>query len=65
MNQLAMAVAREALRVRSFEGRPAVDRLLAIAFFLAVFAVEIAIVQFAGPEPPLALEGQALVLPIT
>ncbi len=65
MNQTAIAVSREALRVRGFKGRPVVDRLLAIAFFLVVFSIEIAIVQFAGLEPPLALDGQTFVVPIT
>jgi hypothetical protein len=65
MNQLAMADVREASRVRGFEKRLMADRLLAIAFFLAAFAVEIAIVQFAGSEPPLALDGQPFVVPIT
>ena len=48
-----------------FERRLMADRVFAIASFLAVFAVEIAIVQFAGPKPPLALDGQTYVLPIT
>lgn len=65
MSRLAMVDVREASRVRGFEGRLVADRVLAIAFFLAVFAVEIAIVQFAGLEPPLALDGQQFVLPIS
>ena len=65
MNQLAMADVREASRVRGFERRLMADRVFAIAFFLAVFAVDIAIVQFAGPKPPLALDGQPFVLPIS
>lgn len=65
MNQLAMADVREASRVHGFERRLMADRVFAIAFFLTVFAVEIAIVQFAGPKPPLALDGQPFVLPIS
>ncbi len=65
MNQLAMVDVREASRVRGFERRLVADRVLAIAFFLAVSAVEIAIVQFAGLEPPLALDAQPIVVPIT
>ncbi len=60
MNRLAMVDVREASRVRGFERRLVADRVLAIAF-----AVEIAIVQFAGLEPPLALDAQPIVVPIT
>jgi hypothetical protein len=65
MSRLAMVDVREASSIRGFENRLTADRVFAIAFFLAVFAVEIAIVQFAGLEPPLALDSQTFVLPIS
>lgn len=65
MNRLTMADVRVALRAGGLEKRRMVDRVFAIAFVLAVFAVEVAVVQFAGPQPPVPLDGETYVLPIT
>jgi hypothetical protein len=41
------------------------DRMLALALIVALFAAEIAIVRFAGPDSPLAVDGQTYIVPIT
>jgi hypothetical protein len=45
--------------------RPVTDFMFAIAFFVAVFAVEIAVVEFAGPHSSLVGDKQVMILPIT
>ena len=45
--------------------RPVMDLMFAIVFFVAVFAVEIALVEFAGSEPSLVGDKQVMILPIT
>jgi len=65
MSWLDMADVRWSLGVRRYERDPIADCIFAIVFFVAVFAAEIAIVHFAGPEPPLVQDGQTILLPIT
>jgi hypothetical protein len=65
MSRLDMADVHGSLGVRRYERGPIADCIFAIVFFVAVFATEIAIVHFAGPEPPLVQDGQTTVLPIT
>jgi hypothetical protein len=65
MSRLDMAAVQDSLGVRGFERSRIADCIFAIVFSAAVFAAEIAIVQFAGPKPPLAQDGQTILLPIT
>ena len=65
MSRLDTVDVHWSLEVRGFETRRIADCIFAIGFFVAVFAAEIAIVQFAGPTPPVTRDEQVVVLPIT
>jgi hypothetical protein len=65
MSRLDIADVHWSSNVRGYERRVITDCIFAVGFFVAIFAAEIAIVHFAGPEPPLAEDGQTYVVPIT
>jgi hypothetical protein len=65
MSWLDLADVRWSPGVRRYKSGPIADSIFVIVFFVAVFAAEIAIVHFAGPEPPLVQDGQTILLPIT
>ena len=65
MNPRAMANVRKASRARAIDTRLVADRIFALALILALFAAEIAVVQFAGRASPPAVDGQTYMVPIT
>jgi len=64
MSRPNMADVHWSPNVRGYERRVIADCIFAVGFFVAIFAAEIAIVHFAEHEPPLAQDGQTILLPI-
>jgi hypothetical protein len=65
MSLMSMVRVQETADATGLDRRPITDFLFVIAFFVAVFTAETALVEFAGPGSSLVGDEQVMILPIT
>jgi hypothetical protein len=65
MSLMSMVRVQGTATATGLDRRPITDFMFVIAFFVAVFAVELAVVEFAGTGSSLVGDDQVVILPMT
>jgi hypothetical protein len=65
MSLMSMVRVQGTADATGLDRRPITDFMFVIAFFVAVFAAETALVEFVGPGSSLVGDEQVMILPIT